>query len=260
MSKLNLANGELDEAASAGRFLEYGTANLVQFITIDVAVLGDDINYYSRAFHMTTLTILSKDIRTLDGLYSLNDLHKASGGEQKHKASQYLRNQQAKELIREIEQGANSHLESAQEIPRSKEDKRSPDQVIAMKTIRGGHRNQGTWVCKELVYAYAMWISPAFMLKVIRAFDQLVSTPQLQTTSPTQNTALLHNANKAAERAYQLEQERQKELRELNDMVAQLERSTRVARHKLELTMQANGRQNDNLAHIDTMHGLLRMQ
>ncbi|MFA0113594.1 KilA-N domain-containing protein [Vibrio sp. 10N.261.46.E11] len=189
---------------------------------------------------MTNLTILSKDIRTLGSLFSLNDLHKASGGEDKNRPVRFMRLDNTKEFIQEIEH-----------------DKQRPDLVFASKQ---GGTNKGTWVCKELVYAYAMWISPTFMLKVIRAFDQLISTPQLQTTSINQNTTLIQNANRAAERAYQLEQERQRELQELNDMVAQLERSTRIARNKIEIAMQSNNKQNDNLAHIDTMHSMLRLQ
>lgn len=43
-----------------------------------------------------------------------------------------------------------------------------------VEVSRGGI-SPGTFVCKELVYAYAMWISPAFNLKVIRAFDAMTT-------------------------------------------------------------------------------------
>ena len=101
---------------------------------------------------MSNLTILNNSIRQLDNLYSLTDLHRASGGEQKHKPVLFLSNQQTKELISEIE------IESKVGIP-----------TLAVKTVRGG-KNPSTYACEELMLAYAMWISPKFHLIVLRTF------------------------------------------------------------------------------------------
>ncbi len=140
------------------------------------------------------LTILSKDIRTQDGLFSLNDLHKASGAETKHRPSLFVRTEQTQELISEITQ--------------------STDMCLAIKTHKGGS-TPGTWVCKELVYAYAMWISPKFHLQVIRAFDQMVMQdqqpanpkPQSDTIDADEQAMLLQVLNhRAAEELPELQQ------------------------------------------------------
>ncbi len=109
----------------------------------------------------TALSVGDTAIRQLDdGLYSLNDLHQAAGGEVKHQPTRFMRLEQTKALIAEIEQ--------------------SPEMVSATKVMNGG-QNPGTFVCRELVYAYAMWISPKFNLTVIRAFDALHTVPPAPT-------------------------------------------------------------------------------
>jgi hypothetical protein len=124
---------------------------------------------------MSNLTILNNSIRQLDNLYSLTDLHRASGGEQKHKPVLFLSNQQTKELISEIE------IEGKVGIPTS-----------VVKTVRGG-KNPSTYACEELMLAYAMWISPKFHLVVLRAFLNLHknSTALLPNTiTPEQQQAI----------------------------------------------------------------------
>lgn len=101
-----------------------------------------------------------------NGRYCLNDLHKASGNDQKHFPAYFLRNQQTKDLIEEIERYANSHI--GQNI-------NSANLQSAVKVIKGGAEKQGTYVVKELVYSYAMWISAKFHLQVIRAYDSMVA-------------------------------------------------------------------------------------
>lgn len=106
---------------------------------------------------MSNLTILKTSIRSYENLFSLNDLHIASGGLEKHRPSLFARNEQTKELIKEIEND------------------RSTKTIFALKTIRGGSdiSKQGTWACEELVLSYAMWIDPKFHLIVLRAFLNL---------------------------------------------------------------------------------------
>lgn len=107
---------------------------------------------------MNNLIITNISINFNNGLYSLNDLHKASGCEDKHRPTFFMRLESTKALIAEIDE----------------ENQRCADSHSASYKVINGDGG-GTFVCKELVYAYAMWISPAFNLKVIRAFDEMAN-------------------------------------------------------------------------------------
>ena len=93
---------------------------------------------------MNLIQISNVSIRQHNGLYSLNDLHRASGGEDKNAPRRWLQNQQTIDLIKECELDGFPSILSKQGL--------------------------GTFACKELVCAYATWISPKFFLQVIRTF------------------------------------------------------------------------------------------
>ena len=89
-------------------------------------------------------------IRQIDGVYSLNDLHAASGGQVRHQPTRFMRLDQTQALIAELSD--------------------SPEMVNGVFKIVKGSVNPGTYACRELVIAYAAWISASFHLKVIRFF------------------------------------------------------------------------------------------
>ena len=101
---------------------------------------------------MNTLTIDTTTIRKdSEGRYCLNDLHKAAGGSPTNAPAQWFRTDSTEALVQELENCADMH-------------------TLPVTTKMG--RSGGTYVCEELVYAYAMWISPSFHLKVIRVFKE----------------------------------------------------------------------------------------
>lgn len=124
---------------------------------------------------MNAISVANVAIRQFDNLYSINDLHKAAGGLEKHKPANWLRNQQTSDLIAELEIA----------------------QIRAIQKKQG----LGTFVSKELVVHYGMWISPAFSLKVIRAFldtqEAVSGSPKLETQTTIDERRGLVEAVKA---------------------------------------------------------------
>ena len=110
---------------------------------------------------MNAIQISNVSIRQYNGLYSLNDLHRAAGGENRHKPSLWTSNQQTIELIKEVEKAENPAILSKQGL--------------------------GTFVCKELVIHYGMWISATFSLQVIRTFLAVQEQGSLKTKTALPN-------------------------------------------------------------------------
>lgn len=106
--------------------------------------------------NLPSIFIDSIEIRQDDaGRFCINDLHKAAGDLKKHQPSNWLQIQQTRDLILELQKGYAPGIPGAEQ-----------NQPVA-RIMGGDPTKQGTYVVKPLVYAYAMWISPKFHLKVI---------------------------------------------------------------------------------------------
>lgn len=108
-----------------------------------------------------------------EGRICLNDLHKAAiatGLNQRTKEpGKFFANQQTTELVAELTDTQNSG-------------------IAPVNTVKGGP-HQGTFACRDLAYAYAMWISPAFFLKVVKVYDAVVNNLAARQPSEMQTAA-----------------------------------------------------------------------
>ena len=101
--------------------------------------------------------IINKTEITTDseGRYSLNDLHKAAGGEVKDLPNKFMASKSFDAVVKVL------NAQNTAFNPVSK---------------KRGRYNGGTWVCKELVYKYAMWVNAQFEVNVIQTFDSIVNS------------------------------------------------------------------------------------
>jgi len=92
-----------------------------------------------------------------NGLYLLTDLWKASGGAKKDQPNRWR------------------FLNSTQEYIKFLGTKTGNVEKSSYFLTIQGKESQGTYVCRQLVYSYAMWISLAFHDLVITTFDELLN-------------------------------------------------------------------------------------
>jgi hypothetical protein len=100
-----------------------------------------------------------------EGRYCLNDLHKAAGGEDKHKPANWLRNQQTQDLVEALYISLYSGVEDC-------------DSYIEnlFKVEKGGALRGGSWVHPILFLDYARWLSPSLYVSVITAYHSAIDS------------------------------------------------------------------------------------
>jgi hypothetical protein len=90
-----------------------------------------------------------------NGLFCLNDLHRACGKKRRHRIDLFLRDSDTQALIEQLSREGSSAVGMGfKEVP-----------VVIYKT------DQGVFASKYLIHAYSMWVGKGFGLQVIRAFD-----------------------------------------------------------------------------------------
>ena len=65
---------------------------------------------------MSSLTVLNHEIHQYQNLYSLNDLHKASGNAKKHQPAFFMRNQETKDLVAELELECSANMQNTKPV------------------------------------------------------------------------------------------------------------------------------------------------
>lgn len=133
----------------------------------------------------SSINIVGVEIRQdHEGRFCVNDLHRAAGGEKRHQPSNWLAGRAAQEMA--------ALLEERTGVPC----------IISRQKL-------GTFVSKELVYAYAMWVSAEFHLEVISAYDKYIRNRQVPNALPDFSDPV------AAARAWADEAERVRKLTQI---------------------------------------------
>lgn len=103
-----------------------------------------------------------------NGWYNLNTLRKAAGNQRRHEVNNWIGQANTLDLIEKISITGKPVYESR----------------------RGSERNGGgTWACRDLIFAYAEWISAEFHKAVLETFSSAVDGDAIKAVETAQSVA-----------------------------------------------------------------------